>query len=157
MTAVQSAISHLAGARFTSQWLQSNQQCLTWQVLVSLVNDSSPIINVSPGRCSFHQPMTAVQSVISHLAGACLISWRHAGNELKVVGWKQHLESFVDLLKSSLFIVGRPEPITISTQHRQLEMVLTWLLQHTEHTISIASPDTCLSHTVLIRFPDSSR
>ena len=30
-------MSHLAGTRFTSQWQQSNQQCLTWQVLVSLV------------------------------------------------------------------------------------------------------------------------
>jgi len=37
MTAVQSAMPHLAGARFTSQWQQSNQQCLTWQVVASLV------------------------------------------------------------------------------------------------------------------------
>lgn len=103
-------------------------------------NDSSPISNASLCRCSFHQPMTAVQSAMSHLAGSRVVSWRHTGNELMVVGRQQLLESFVNLLQSSLFIVHRPVPITLTAQHRHLtlvDVVVTRLLRYTQQICNV--------------------
>jgi len=66
---------------------------------------------------------------MSHLAGTCLVSWRHTGSELNVASRQNHLESFVNLIESSLFVVSRPESsVTIRAQHRHLVLVVTGLL-----------------------------